>query len=115
MAYQSHQVYIKDKITMWLKSIVTLIESGWNKFESWVARITSGFKTRLATALGALGSVGAMGQEYVSQMPLTKFITAEQVAAASLVLFTLAFWFRGLGDRVQTRDILSAPKALDNP
>ncbi len=100
---------------MWLKTIVTSIETAWTTFESWVARVTPGIKTKLATGLGALGSVGAMGQQYITQMPLTKFITAEQIAAASLVLFTLAFWFRGIGDRVQTRDIQGTPKALDTP
>jgi len=99
---------------MWLKSFVSSIENTWTKFEAWIAKITPGLKTKLATGLGALGSLGAVGQQYVTQMPLTSFIKAEQIAIASFVLFTLAFWFRGIGDRVQTRDILSAPKALDN-
>lgn len=98
---------------MWLKSVVSSIENTWTKFEAWVAKVTPGLKTKLATGLGALGSLGAMGQEYITQMPTSKFITAEQIAAASFVLFTLSFWFRGIGDRVQTRDIQASPKTPD--
>jgi len=98
---------------MWLKSTISWIEDKWAKFEAWVARVTPGLKTKLATGLGAIGSAGAVGQEYITQMPLTKFITAEQIAIASAVLFTLAFWFRGIGDRVALRDIQASPKAPD--
>ncbi len=98
---------------MWIKSTILWIDDKWTRFEAWVASVTPGIKTKLATALGAIGSLGAVGQEYVTQMPLTKFITAEQIAITSAVLFTLAFWFRGIGDRVALRDIQASPKAPD--
>lgn len=76
----------------WLKGV-------WNKFEAWVASWIPGLKTELVTALGALGSFAAVLQEYVSGLPLSEFMTGTQIAIASGVLFTLAFWFRNIGAR----------------
>lgn len=75
------------------------IKNAWNKFHNWCAKIAPGVKTYLITALGALGSVGALAQQYVTQIPLDKFATAEQILIVNVVLFTLAFWGRALANR----------------
>jgi len=58
-----------------------------------------GLKTFLITALGALGSFAALAQEYVTGVPLDKFLTGTQIAILSAVLFTLAFWARHLTNK----------------
>lgn len=73
----------------------------WAKFEAWVAKIAPGVKTELVAFLGMISSLAAAGQEYLTNMPVTKFITAEQISIVAFVLFTLAFWLRGIGTRAQ--------------
>lgn len=88
---------------MWLKNTISWINDKWISFEAWMASWAPGAKTRLVTGLGALGSVAGYAQQYITGLPVTKFVTAEQITIATAVLFTLAFWFRGLGDRVEER------------
>lgn len=77
----------------------TWLKNAWNSFEAWVASWIPGLKTDIVTGLGALGSVAALGQEYLTGLPNSTFMTGTQMAIASTVLFTLAFWLRGIGDR----------------
>lgn len=77
----------------------TWIKDRWNNFEDWVASWMPGFKTRLATGLGAVGTAAVALQGWVTGLPLDKFMTGTQIAIASAVLFTLAYWFRSLADR----------------
>jgi len=74
------------------------LKNKWNSFEAWVASWMPGLKTKIVAGLGALGSFAGLAQQYVSGLPLDKFMTASQVLIVTSVLFTLAFWFRGLGD-----------------
>lgn len=75
------------------------IKNTWSKFEGWVASWMPGFKTHIVTGLGAIGSIAAAMQEYVSGLPLSTFMTATQLAIATSVLFTLAFWFHNMSAR----------------
>lgn len=85
----------------WLSSAWSWIKDKWNKFEAWVYTWMPGFKTYIASGLGMVGSGAAVAQEYVLSMPVPTFVTAGQLSIASFVLFTLAFWFHGMGSRVQ--------------
>jgi len=77
----------------------TWLKDKWNRFHNWCASWAPGFKTFLVTALGALGSFGASAQEYLTGVPLDKFVTAQEALIITTVLFTLAFWFRSLSNR----------------
>lgn len=77
------------------------LSNTWSKFETWVASWMPGFKTKTVTALGALGTAAAVLQGYVSGLPLEKFMNATQIAIASAVLFSLAYWFRSLADKAE--------------
>lgn len=77
----------------------TWIKTQYTRFNNWMASWAPGFKTRVATGLGAVGSGAAIAQEYITGMPVNKFVTTEQLGIVTLVLFTLAFWFRGLANR----------------
>lgn len=75
-------------------------QSKWQRFEAWSYSWAPGFKTKIVTSLGALSSLAAMLQQYVSGLPLDQFISASKLALITAILFTLAFWFHGMGDRV---------------
>lgn len=70
------------------------VKNMWLKFESWVASFAPGLKTKIVSGLGAAASLAASMQEYMTGLPLDKFVTGTQLAIAGAVLFTLAFWFR---------------------
>jgi hypothetical protein len=89
-----------------MSSIWTSIKNTWNWFEGEVAKIMPGLKTYLVTFLGALGSFAAVMQEYISGLPLSEFMTGTQVAIATTVLFTMAFWFHNLSDRTNTPKVI---------
>lgn len=71
----------------------------WQKFQDWAASWWPGVKTEVVTAIGAIGSLAASLQDYISGIPLDKLITPTKALIATAVLFTLAFWFRRLGKR----------------
>ena len=75
------------------------IKKTWDKFHNWCAKVAPGVKTFLITALGGLGSLGALGQQYITGIPLDKFATAEQILIVNIVLFSMAFWARALSNR----------------
>lgn len=70
----------------------------WTRFNLWMASLMPGLKTKLVTGLGAIGSAAAMLQGYITGLPLDKLLSATQLLVLAFVLFTLAFWFRGLTD-----------------
>jgi hypothetical protein len=72
------------------------ISKTWTKFTNWCAKIAPGVKTFTIAFLGILGSFGAAAQEYVTQLPLTTFVTAEKAAIISGCLFTMIFITRAL-------------------
>lgn len=86
-----------------LSSLWSTIKSTWAKFEAWVASWMPGFKTHVVAGLGAIGSFAGILQEYVSGLPLSSFMTGTEVLFLTGALFTLAFWFHGLTDRVEAR------------
>jgi hypothetical protein len=77
----------------------TWIKDKWNRFQNWVASWAPGLKTKIATGLGAIGTFAAFAQQWVTGLPLDKFVSGTTIAIVSAVLFTLAFWFRGLANR----------------
>lgn len=81
---------------------MTWLSTQWGNFETWVHSWMPGFKTYIATGLGMVGSAAAIAQQYVTDMPVPTFVTAGQLAIATFVLFTLSFWFHGMGSRVQS-------------
>jgi hypothetical protein len=80
----------------------TWIGHTWHSFEAWVAGWLPGLKTEIVALLGMIGSAAAMGQEYLTGLPNSTFVTGTQMAAASLICFTLAFWLRNIGTRAAT-------------
>lgn len=82
-----------------IKTPFVWVKAKWNQFEAWVATWAPGVKTRMVAGLGTLGSVAALMQEYISGLPLDKFISATSITIIGMVLFTMAFWFRGLSNR----------------
>lgn len=90
---------------MWLKTACVWIETKWASFEAWVASWAPGAKTRIVSGLGVLGTAAASLQDYISGLTGLpgNVVSGTQIATASLVLFTLAFWLRGIGDRVTAR------------
>lgn len=82
-----------------LSQVWSTVKSIWSEFEAWVASWMPGFKTYLATGIGAVGSLAAILQEYITGLPLSEFMTGTQVAFLTTILFTLAFWFHNIGNR----------------
>ena len=79
--------------------IWTWIKDKYNQFQNWAASWAPGLKTRLAAFLGFIGTAAAYGQEWITGLPLTQFVSGTTVTVATMVLFSLAFWFRGLANR----------------
>lgn len=83
--------------------MLTWFSNVWTKFEAWVAKIAPGVKTEFVTFLGIIGNAAYLGQNYIQGLPAVPFANATILATTSVVLFTLAFWLRGIGDRVEAR------------
>lgn len=88
---------------MTLKKLWAGVKSAYGKFEDWVHSWMPGWKTFIVSAFGTIGSTAAVCQQYITQLPLDKFITANEVAAATLIISLLALWFHGMGERVEDR------------
>lgn len=66
------------------------------RFNEWLKGKMPGLKTKVLTAIGAIGMAAGVLQEFVSGLPLSAFLTATHVAIVSAVLFALSFWARML-------------------
>lgn len=86
--------------TIWsyIKAPFVWVKNLWLKFEAWVATFAPGLKTKIIAGLGAIGSLAASLQEYMTGLPLDKFVTGTQIAITTTILFSLAFWFRRLSN-----------------
>ena len=71
----------------------------WNVFQDWFASMLPGWKTKLTAFLGLLGNAAYVSQDYITGLNLSQYVTTENLMIANMVLFTMAFWFRGLADR----------------
>jgi len=80
------------------------IKETWDKFEAWVHSWFPGFKTRATAFLGAVGMFAASAYQYVSGLPVTKYISQEVLTLTAAALFTLSFWFSNMGKRVEDRE-----------
>ena len=79
---------------MWLQ-----IKTWWTQFENWVASWLPGLKTKITVALGFLGNTAYVLKDYISGLPIGEYFNTTNLLILNMVLFTLAYWFRGLGDR----------------
>lgn len=79
-----------------LSRIWNVIKKPFVSIHEWLKGKMPGFKTKLVAGLGALGSLAALLQEYVSGLPLNQLLGVTETLIVSAVLFTLAFWFRGM-------------------
>lgn len=70
-----------------------------DQFESWVASWLPGMKTKIIAAVGALGMLAALLQDYITGLPLEQFISAPKLAITNAILFTLAYWTKRLSDK----------------
>lgn len=75
------------------------LKDKWNRFHNWCASWAPGFKTFLISAVGLFGSAGAAMQEYLTGVPLDKFVTTQEALIITTVLFSLTFWARTLTNR----------------
>lgn len=63
---------------------------------AWLKERMPGLKTKLITAIGAVGSAAALLQEYLTGVPLAHLLGVTEALIVSTILFTLAFWARTL-------------------
>jgi len=75
----------------------------YGNFEDWVHSWWPGAKTRITAALGSIGMAAAALQGYVTGLPTVKYISAETLSLLGAGLFTLSYWFSGMGQRVDAR------------
>ena len=72
--------------------------------EAFLTRIAPSVKTKITVFLGAAGNAAYYLKDYVAGLPLEKMVTVERLMLINAVLFTLAFWFKGMGERVAERE-----------
>lgn len=80
------------------------ISTKWAEFEAWLNTWLPGLKTKIMLALGFIGTSAASIQTFVTGLPVTHYITAETLSVTTAVLYALAYWLHGLGDRVEARE-----------
>lgn len=76
----------------------------WASFEAWVHSWFPGFKTQAVNSVGVIGAGSAAAYEYIVGLPETKYLSKEALTITAAVLFTLSFWFKNMGDRVEARE-----------
>ena len=77
------------------------LKDKWTSFEAWTASWFPGLKTKITVALGFLGNTAYVLKDYLSGLPIGEYINTTNLLIANMVLFTLAYWFRGLGERTE--------------
>lgn len=80
------------------------IQQYYDRTEDWVHSWFPGFKTRATAALGAVSMAASAMQEYITGLPVTKYISQEALSLTAAGLFTLSFWFSNMGSRVEARE-----------
>lgn len=80
------------------------LKDKWSKFEAWVNSWFPGLKTYIVTGMGAVASTASVLQDYITGLPLEQFISSKTLALVSAGLFTLSFWFKNMGNRVDARN-----------
>ena len=79
--------------------MVKWVKDKWTRFNDWLASKMPGLKTKIITAVGAVGMAAGVLQEFLTGLPLSVFLSATQIAIISGVLFALGFWARLLANR----------------
>jgi hypothetical protein len=85
-----------------IKAPFIWIADKWGKFNNWVAKIAPGFKTHITAVLAMIGNMAFFFKDYIDQLPvqvLTKYITADTLVIANMILISLIFWFRSLANK----------------
>ena len=75
------------------------IKDKYNRFQNWAASWAPGLKTKIVSFLGFVGTAAAYGQEWITGLPLSTFVSGTTINIVTMALFSLAFWFRGLANR----------------
>lgn len=87
-----------------VKHDVAWVKNKWLKFEAWFnEKIVPGLKVKIVNALTGLGVAATAAAAYMQQVPLDKIISADKLAILLVVVTSLSYWLRGIGDR--TKDI----------
>lgn len=73
-----------------------------HKFNDWVASKIPGWKTNITAAIAFVGNAAFAFQSYIQEIPvefIQKYVTGDTLVIFNLVLLSLIFWFRTLGNR----------------
>ena len=91
---------------MWnlLKNMWSGTKELWARFEAWVASWVPGLKTKLVSLFTAVSGAAAMFAEYLKTVDLSYLVNAKTLAISMIVLGTLTFWLKGIGERVEARE-----------
>jgi hypothetical protein len=76
----------------------------WDRFEAWVAGWVPSLKTKLVSAATVVAGASSLFAEYLKTVDLSYLVNAKTLSITMIVLGTLTFWLRGLGDRVEARE-----------
>ena len=98
------KVKIKMLSNIWyaIKAPFVWLNNLRHKLNDWVYRQMPGWKTHITAAIAFLGNTAFVLKDYVSQIPvefLQKYITSDTLVVFNLILLSLIFWFRSLGNR----------------
>ena len=85
----------------------------WINIEKRVARWFPGFKTYIINALALIGTVAAALLAYVESVPFDRIVDAKVLGIVIVVLATLTFWLKGIGDRVDRIEKKQAEKKIN--
>lgn len=80
--------------------MIKWIKDKWNKFNNWVAKWAPGFKTQLILGIGIVGEATAALQQFITDVPMDKFVSGTSWTIFTVVIMALAFWARQIGKRV---------------
>ena len=80
------------------------IKNKWAAFECWLDCLLPKVKVKLVTLGGMIYSAAVALQGYFQGLPLDKIVNPTTLLISNVVLFTLIFWLRNIGERVAERE-----------
>lgn len=92
-----------SKIKTGLSWVWDKIKLAWAWWEEQVAKFLPGFKLLLINAFTVIGTSATAIAAYLKEVDLAQIVNAKTLAIAMIVVSTLSFWLRGIGDRVEDR------------
>lgn len=87
------------------------IRNYWDKFEAWLDEKIPRIKVKLVALTGIAYPAAIAVQSYVQGLPLDQMITPKTLLLLNVGLFTMVFWLRNIGDRVEARAEAKAEEA----